>query len=342
MSWGTTTYCYFGDLVLSSISYYFGQLHVYRCSHLTHREEAVAISFNGGKDCASLTWLLAYANVLSTGTVLLHLYAGVLYSRHIRTSSEPSASTPATSEPATPQSRPTGSLHGESSKSKPNGHMKDVRSNETPTSGANSSQENAQVDGPTQLPPPLPASSPSVPGSQTPPSATHHKPHDASSAILYPPIKSIYITAPDPFPALETFVLESTERYGLDLYRFGGGMKAALEEYLGCGGGKGVKGVLVGTRRGDPNGGMCPLYWCRALRVNRWPSLMPRLRCRATSTHRPIMAAILTHTSYSVLVILGRLGVSAGTGRALVHVVRPRLHIAWINQEHRPEPYSET
>lgn len=48
--------------------------------------------------------------------------------------------------------------------------------------------------------------------------------------------------------------MESTSRYGLDLYRFGGGMKAALEEYLGCGGGKGVRGVLVGTRHGDPNG----------------------------------------------------------------------------------------
>lgn len=32
-------------------------------------------------------------------------------------------------------------------------------------------------------------------------------------------------------------------------------MKAALEEWLGCGGGRGVKGVLVGIRQGDPNDG---------------------------------------------------------------------------------------
>jgi FAD synthetase len=49
-------------------------------------------------------------------------------------------------------------------------------------------------------------------------------------------------------------VIDSTRQYNLDLYRFGGGMKGALEEYLGDGG-KGVKAVLVGTRRGDPNGG---------------------------------------------------------------------------------------
>lgn len=41
-------------------------------------------------------------------------------------------------------------------------------------------------------------------------------------------------------------------------------MKAALEEWLGCGGGRGVKGVLVGIRQGDPNDGqyyylLCPV-----------------------------------------------------------------------------------
>lgn len=56
---------------------------------------------------------------------------------------------------------------------------------------------------------------------------------------------------------MEEFVLDSVKVYNLDLWRFGGGMKAALEEYLKCDGGKDVKGVLVGTRRGDPNGGTC-------------------------------------------------------------------------------------
>lgn len=38
-------------------------------------------------------------------------------------------------------------------------------------------------------------------------------------------------------------------------------MKAALEEWLGCGGGRGVKGVLVGTRQGDPNDGQFILIY---------------------------------------------------------------------------------
>jgi hypothetical protein len=71
-------------------------------------------------------------------------------------------------------------------------------------------------------------------------------------------------------------------------------MKAALEEYLGCGGGKGVKGVLVGTRRGDPNGGECDFesvlsgrlfglgkntIWCR-VREQCWASAVARSRSR--------------------------------------------------------------
>ncbi|OCF33141.1 FMN adenylyltransferase [Kwoniella heveanensis BCC8398] len=84
--------------------------------------------------------------------------------------------------------------------------------------------------------------------------AAASSPSLSSSATLpYPDIRSIYITAPYPFPELDGFVLDCTKRYKMDLYRFGGGMKAALTEWLGCGGGRGVKGVLVGTRKGDPN-----------------------------------------------------------------------------------------
>jgi FAD synthetase len=72
---------------------------------------------------------------------------------------------------------------------------------------------------------------------------------------LYPPIRSVYITAPYPFAALDTFVDISVQRYNLNLVRFGGGMKIALERFLDGDVGKGVKAVLVGTRRGDPHGG---------------------------------------------------------------------------------------
>ena len=66
---------------------------------------------------------------------------------------------------------------------------------------------------------------------------------------------------------MERFVLTSAGRYGMDLYRFGGGMKGALNAFLACDGGRGVRGVLMGTRRGDPNGG-------------QFPSQLPRLSCR--------------------------------------------------------------
>lgn len=39
-------------------------------------------------------------------------------------------------------------------------------------------------------------------------------------------------------------------------------MKVALEDYLGCDEGKGVKGMLMGTRKGDPNGGELAFELC--------------------------------------------------------------------------------
>lgn len=88
------------------------------------------------------------------------------------------------------------------------------------------------------------------------PTLAEHIPPPASSPALYPPIRSIYITAPNPFPCLDQFVLDTVKRYGMDLHHFGGGMKAALNAYFRCEGGKGVTAMLMGTRRGDPNGGV--------------------------------------------------------------------------------------
>jgi FAD synthetase len=84
----------------------------------------------------------------------------------------------------------------------------------------------------------------------------HIAPTDnASTSSLYPPIRSIYITAPNPFPSLDQFVLDTARDYNIDLHHFGGGMKAALKAYLGCEGGSKVTAMLMGTRRSDPNGG---------------------------------------------------------------------------------------
>lgn len=88
---------------------------------------------------------------------------------------------------------------------------------------------------------------------ETEPTATPTASSSSSNSTLYPPISAIYITAPYPFPSLESFVESSIHRYNLDLERLGGGMKVALEGFLQSKG-KGVKAVLVGTRRGDPHG----------------------------------------------------------------------------------------
>lgn len=90
-------------------------------------------------------------------------------------------------------------------------------------------------------------------------------------SALYPPIRSIYITAPNPFPILDQFVLDTAKLYGIDLHHFGGGMKAALRAYLGCEGGNGVTAMLMGTRRSDPNGGTSFLIPpCAAFYSNRY------------------------------------------------------------------------
>ncbi|WVW81669.1 hypothetical protein I302_103664 [Kwoniella bestiolae CBS 10118] len=172
-------------------------------------EESVAMSFNGGKDC----------------TVLLHIYAAVLYARHTNSCQstllpKPDASIQIPSLPPTPtQSSP-------------------AQPPLTPSSSTS-------IEGPASTPPPRTGDV------QTSLShATHHLPSESS--LPYAPIRSIYITAPNPFPELDEFVLDCTKKYKLDLYRFGGGMKSALEEWLNKGG-KGCRSVLVGTRKGDPN-----------------------------------------------------------------------------------------
>ncbi|CAD6573846.1 MAG: 3'-phosphoadenosine 5'-phosphosulfate sulfotransferase [Tremellales sp. Tagirdzhanova-0007] len=162
-------------------------------------EEAVAISFNGGKDCMS-------SFLDSPSTVLLHLFAAVLHDRH-STLCSPLLPDPAElSRPLPQSSTPIDLNFG--------------------LNGYHSSTISTHLDDPKQSLPLPDASSTSSSTTST------HLTGTSTITYPYPPIRSIYITAPNPFSSLEVFVLSSALRYGLDLYRFGGGMKAALSDYL--------------------------------------------------------------------------------------------------------------
>ncbi|RUS22994.1 hypothetical protein BC937DRAFT_94114 [Endogone sp. FLAS-F59071] len=65
-----------------------------------------------------------------------------------------------------------------------------------------------------------------------------------------PTIPAIYITYPNPFPEVETFVDTCVRRYGLNLVRIPGPMKEALQQYIYLH--KETGAILVGTRRNDP------------------------------------------------------------------------------------------
>ena len=62
----------------------------------------------------------------------------------------------------------------------------------------------------------------------------------------------MYIISPHPFAEVDTFVDTTEEEYSLDLARYAMPMKAAFERYLEEH--KGVKAIMVGTRRTDPHG----------------------------------------------------------------------------------------
>ncbi|BGP14229.1 hypothetical protein JCM10213_005880 [Rhodosporidiobolus nylandii] len=107
----------------------------------------------------------------------------------------------------------------------------------------------------------------------------------SSSAPRLPPIPTIYIRTPSPFPQVEAFVSLCVEWYNLDLEAREGGMKEVLQGYLdarpaqseGEGerkGGSRVKAVFVGVRRNDPHGAtltpLCPTdpSWPAFMRVH--------------------------------------------------------------------------
>ncbi|KZO99046.1 adenine nucleotide alpha hydrolases-like protein, partial [Calocera viscosa TUFC12733] len=89
----------------------------------------------------------------------------------------------------------------------------------------------------------------------------------SAAAAPWPPIPSIYVSQPSPFPLMESFVHTSETYYTLSLHRTSGlGMKAALASYLSLR--PQTTAVMVGTRRGDPHG--ATLEFCQPTDAG-WP-----------------------------------------------------------------------
>ncbi|GAA5917716.1 hypothetical protein JCM8208_001887 [Rhodotorula glutinis] len=93
----------------------------------------------------------------------------------------------------------------------------------------------------------------------------HLHPHafsdDASSSSsspppTLPPIQTVYVRCPSPFPQVEAFVALSTHWYHLALVAIDDGMRAGLQAYLDLKQPAPPKAILVGTRRNDPHGAL--------------------------------------------------------------------------------------
>ncbi|BGP38261.1 3'-phosphoadenosine 5'-phosphosulfate sulfotransferase [Rhodotorula kratochvilovae] len=88
--------------------------------------------------------------------------------------------------------------------------------------------------------------------STTAPSSSSKDAPPTSCAL--PPIPTVYIRCPSPFPQVEAFVALCTQWYHLSLVAIEGGMRPALQQYLDDAAPSPPQAILVGTRRGDPHG----------------------------------------------------------------------------------------
>ncbi|CAE6489461.1 unnamed protein product [Rhizoctonia solani] len=89
--------------------------------------------------------------------------------------------------------------------------------------------------------------SPSAHTSQLPHSSHTPLSSTTTGVTTTPPVRSVYVLCPSPFPDVEEFVESSIKAYNLRLVRVSGSMCEALQTYLDTQDGKGVEAVLVGT-----------------------------------------------------------------------------------------------
>ena len=85
-------------------------------------------------------------------------------------------------------------------------------------------------------------------------SLSTHPTTSSSPSSLPSKLQSVYIISPHPFAEVDSFVSASETKYALDLARYAMPMKEAFRVYLEEH--RGVKAILVGTRRTDPHGQM--------------------------------------------------------------------------------------
>ncbi|KAJ5083377.1 hypothetical protein N7456_012804 [Penicillium angulare] len=80
---------------------------------------------------------------------------------------------------------------------------------------------------------------------------------DSGSLVETPVIPAIYALPPDPFPAVEDFVLSSARAYHLSIKKYTTEpphttLRSSFEDYLSMY--PNIRGIFVGTRRTDPHG----------------------------------------------------------------------------------------
>ncbi|KDQ12530.1 hypothetical protein BOTBODRAFT_189237 [Botryobasidium botryosum FD-172 SS1] len=247
----------------------------------THGLDHVAISFNGGKDC----------------TVLLHLFAAVIYRNS-------QSGTLISDRDALPTPPP-------SDINSPRAQLLTPYENDTPVhsfppspsvrpsagplpllTGVGDAEPGAETE---ESPPAPPAPlAPMLPPATTaeitkPVARSFESGVNGTSSVVLPPLKSVYITCESPFTSVEDFIEEMVDVYNLRITRVSGRMKEALREYLeGSRGqdrdgrgdadangdgpaGRGVKAMLVGTRRNDPHGAKLDFV---TPTDNGWPALL--------------------------------------------------------------------